>query len=60
MPSASSYAPSASSFVSKVGDDDSEYFRVPRTPTEVFEGKPFKCFICGRFLVQIKNRVDWK
>jgi hypothetical protein len=60
MHSTSCYAPSASSFVSKVGDDDSEYFRVPRTPTEVFEGKPFKCFICGRLLAQIKNRVDWK
>ena len=60
MPSTSCYAPSASSFVSKVGDDDSEYFRVPRTPTEAFESKPFKCFICGRLLAQIKNRVDWK
>jgi hypothetical protein len=60
MPSTSCYAPSASSFLSKVGHDDSEYFRVPRAPTEVFEGKPFKCFICGRLLTHIKNRVDWK
>jgi hypothetical protein len=60
IPSATCYTPSASSFVSRVGDDDSEYFRAPRTPTEVFEGKPFKCFICGRLIARIKNRVDWK
>jgi hypothetical protein len=60
MPTATCYTPSASPFVSKVGDVDSEYFRAPRTPTEVFESKPFKCFICGRLIARIRNRVDWK
>lgn len=57
---ASGYAPSASSLVSKAGDADSEYFRVPPTPKEVLDDKPFECFICGHVVLHLKNRVDWK
>jgi hypothetical protein len=60
IPPTSGYAPSASSLVSKAGDADSEYFRVPPTPKEVLDGKPFECFICGHVVLHLKSRVDWK
>jgi hypothetical protein len=60
IPANSCYAASASSFISKAGDADGGYFRVPPMPKEVFDGKPFECFICRHIIHHIKNRVDWK
>jgi hypothetical protein len=60
IPANSCYAASASSFISRAGDADGEYFRVPPVPKEVFDGKPFKCFICRHIIRHIKNRIDWK
>jgi hypothetical protein len=60
LPVVSAYAPSLSSFVSKLDDADNKYFRVPPTPKEVLEGKPFECFICDRTISTLKNRADWK
>ncbi|KAI9651644.1 MAG: hypothetical protein M1831_000547 [Alyxoria varia] len=34
--------------------------RVPPTPKAVFQGTPFKCFLCLRNLTNIRNRTDWK
>lgn len=39
---------------------DSGRLRVPPTPTEVQEGIPFTCNICGHVLHKIKSRNDWK
>lgn len=60
MPTQTSYAPSHSSFRSSIADGGREALRVPPTPIEVLEGRPFQCFICKRSLSNIKNRVDWK
>ncbi|KAL8712536.1 MAG: hypothetical protein Q9225_006934, partial [Loekoesia sp. 1 TL-2023] len=60
MPTQTSYAPSHSSFRSSNAEGGQEALRVPPTPIEVSEGKPFQCFICKRSLSNIKNRVDWK
>ena len=56
----SCYAASVSSFISRAGDVDGEFFRVPPTPKEVVDGKPFECFICGRTMHHIRTRVEWK
>jgi hypothetical protein len=60
VPTTSFYAASVASFISKAGDADSNYFRAPPIPREAIDGKPFECFICGRIISHIKNRVDWK
>ncbi len=63
LPTQSSYAASAAShtsFISSLADGHKEAYRVPSTPAEVHDGKPFQCFICGHTLSNIKNRVDWK
>jgi hypothetical protein len=60
LPVVSAYAPSLLSFVSRVDDADNKYFRVPPTPKEVLEGKPFECFICRRTISTLKSRADWK
>jgi len=51
---------SHTSFVSGATDIENGVFRVPRTPHEVALEQPFTCFICGKILTAIKNRVDWK
>jgi hypothetical protein len=59
----SSYAvtiASHSSFMSSLGEKESGGLRVPPMPHDVFEGRPFACFICGHYLSKIKNRIDWK
>jgi hypothetical protein len=60
LPVESAYAPSLASFVSRVDHADNKYFRVPPTPKEVLEGKPFECFICDRNIDNVKSRADWK
>jgi hypothetical protein len=60
MPTTLCYAASLSSFMSKAGDADNKYFRVPQTPKEVVDGLPFECFICRHMIIHIKNRIDWK
>ena len=63
MPNQSSYAASAAShtsFLSSHVDADGGTARVPPTPEQVAEGRPFLCFICGQTLTQIKNRIGWK
>jgi hypothetical protein len=39
---------------------DSDRLRVPPTPSEVQDGIPFACNICGHVLHKIKSRNDWK
>ncbi|KAH0538687.1 hypothetical protein FGG08_004762 [Glutinoglossum americanum] len=54
------YAASHTSFVSSLADGEEGRPRVPATPPEVLEGKPFSCLICRKVLTNIKNRVGWK
>lgn len=49
-----------SSLLSSNTVQEDEALRVPRTPKEVIEGKPFKCDICGHMLHNIKDRINWK
>lgn len=59
----SAYAPTAashSSFRTTATENQAGNYRVPPTPREVYAGKPFACEICGRVLMKIKNRMDWK
>ena len=60
MPAQTEYAPSHTSFQSSNTEGGRESVRVPATPVEVNDGKPFQCFLCKRLLTEIKNRVDWK
>ena len=58
IPGQTEYAPSHTSFQSSNTEGDRESIRVPATPVEVSNGKPFECFLCKRILSNIKNRVD--
>ena len=60
IPEQTEYAPSHTSFQSSNTEGEREYIRVPATPVEVTDGKPFRCFLCKCILSNIKNRVDWK
>ncbi len=51
---------SHSSFRSTLTENHQGRPRVPSTPPEAFSGEPFICFICGKILTAIKNRIDWK
>jgi len=58
----SNYAASLSSFMTKAGDADTKFFRVPPTPRKVAKGIPFECPVCGHIIPAhfLKSRVDWK
>ena len=63
----SKHAPSTAShnsFASSVVDGEHRWARVPPTPNEVSQGKPFLCSIClvkqNKLRKNIQNRVDWK
>lgn len=60
VPSRTEYAPSHTSFQSSNTEGEQKFTRVPPTPEEVSDGKPFQCPFCGSTLQNIKNRVDWK
>ena len=64
VPTVSRYAVSnvshTSSFASSLANDSLSSVRVPPTPEAVSLGKSFQCEICGHYLFNIKNRVDWK
>ena len=60
IPAQIEYAPSHTSFQSSKTEGEGDSIRVPATPAEVNEGKPFQCFLCKCLLSNIKNRVDWK
>jgi hypothetical protein len=60
LPTRPHYAPSLSSYMSRSSDLDAGYFRMPPTPREVSQQRPFTCFICGRVVDHIKNRIEWK
>lgn len=51
---------SHSSFQTTADDKANGSLRVPPTPKQVSEGEPFNCPICGQFLTNIQNRVDWR
>lgn len=51
---------SHTSFLSSRADAEDGKARVPLTPDQVVEGRPFECFICGQTLTNIKNRIHWK
>ena len=57
LPKSSEYAASFTSTASQRGGTSA---RVPPTPTEVTDGKPFSCHLCGKMVSGLKNRVDWK
>ena len=50
---------SHSSFASTLAGGETAHFRVPPTPAEVEQGRPFRCTICGQ-IQSLKNRVAWK
>lgn len=60
VPNESHYAPSHTSFLSSNTNGELGDLRVPATPGEVQQGKPFECFLCKEILTSIRNRVDWK
>lgn len=60
VPVQTTYAPSHTSFQSSNTEDTQDCLRVPPTPANVTEGKPFQCYLCGHLLSKIKSRVDWK
>ena len=60
IPGQTEYAPSHTSFQSSNREGERESIRVPATPAEVADGKPFECFLCKCILSNIRNRVDWK
>ena len=60
IPSLTQYAQSHTSFRSSNSAVDKRSVRVPPTPSEVTEQKPFECSICFRILTGIRNRIDWK
>ena len=63
IPALSQYAASDASYISYLSsevDKDSGRLRVPSIPKEAVDGLPFGCFICGKTLATIRNRLDWK
>ncbi|KAH7351162.1 hypothetical protein BKA65DRAFT_593972 [Rhexocercosporidium sp. MPI-PUGE-AT-0058] len=63
LPARSTFAAtvaSHSSFQTTADEKDSWSLRVPPTPEQVSNGEPFNCQICGHFLSNIRNRVDWR
>ena len=60
VPAQTQYAPSHTSFQSSNAEGERNSLRVPATPVEVYERKPFQCFLCKSMLSNIKTRVDWK
>ena len=60
IPAQTEYAPSHTSYQSSNTEERRELIRVPATPVEVNDGKPFQCFLCKCVLSNIRNRVDWK
>jgi hypothetical protein len=50
---------SHTSFASTAVEGETVHFRVPPTPAEATQGKPFSCSICGQ-VQSLKNRVAWK
>lgn len=51
---------SQSSFRSTATAADRGVFRVPATPIEVEQGRPFTCNICLQTVVNIRSRKQWK
>lgn len=51
---------SHTSFLSSHADAEDGKARVPPTPAQVAEARPFECSICGQILANIRNRIDWK
>jgi hypothetical protein len=63
MPSRSRYTASNAShtsFLSTSTDATKGRTRVPATPLEVTQGRPFRCSICSEEISTVKNRIDWK
>ena len=60
VPAQTQYPHSHMSLQSSNTEGGRESLRVPPTPAEVHENKPFQCFLCRSILSNIKNRDDWK
>lgn len=60
IPACTEYAPSHASLQSSNIEGEEGSLRVPPTPEEVKDGTPFQCPFCGLFILNIKNRIDWK
>ena len=60
VPARTNQAPSHASFQSSEAEGAYGSVRVPPTPAEVKDGKPFQCPFCGQTILNIKNRIDWK
>ena len=51
---------SHTSIVSSIAQNQKGTPRVPQTPVEVGDSKPFRCYICGVVQSKIRSRIDWK
>ena len=60
VPANTNYAPSHASFQSSNVEGAHGSVRVPPTPKEVKDGKPFQCPFCDQIILNIRNRIDWK
>ena len=60
VPAQTEYAPSHTSFQSSNIEGERASLRVPREPSEVGAGKPFRCFLCRCIVTNVRNRADWK
>ena len=60
VPTQTKYASSHTSYNSSDAEKEEGCLRVPREPVEIGAGKPFRCYLCGKFLSSIRNRRDWK
>ncbi|KAL9607427.1 MAG: hypothetical protein Q9167_007662, partial [Letrouitia subvulpina] len=60
IPNQTEYAASHTSFLSSKSETKLGGLKVPQSPQQIVENKPFQCFLCGRTQLNIRNRVDWK
>ena len=60
VPARTQYATSHSSFRTSNTEGEPSCLRVPPTPLEATDGKPFPCYLCGDMLSTIRTRTQWK
>ena len=54
------YAPSHTSFRTSNTEGRLKSLRVPPTPPEAIDGKPFRCYLCGNMVSTVRTRTQWK
>ena len=60
VPVRTQYAPSHTSFRTSNTEGGPNSLRVPPTPLEAAQGKPFQCYLCGDILSTIRTRTQWE